>query len=475
MTVRLKISVLITAAGFVASLVFSCIILWEMVEQPFRLIDADLKSTGLRVARMAVAEKTTGDPDSPLSWDDPNHWLEVRDQASGKILYRSRLAKLFRIEAPTVEQSATVTAAVPPQVSLEQDDQGKVAFRVRTSVLSLDGRQYIVVAGRPMENLESELLDTVLGVAGGLAFSVLLLAGISYFLAGLMLRPVREINAQARDISERHLDRRMPTTGDRDEFNALAHTLNKVFDRLQHAFLRQKRLLADTSHELKTPLTMMRLALDEIRSGSNTDCLDPQAESHERMTEQVLRMDRLVKSLLDLSSLEIEASTSRESVNLASIVGELVDDYRFLGDTRGIDIHADLPNRLDMEGDAEKLTRAFSNLLDNAVKYNTEGGSVRVTGTRSDTGLTLTVANTGPMVPDKDIPRIFEQFYRVEKSRSQRHGGSGLGLAIVKRIVELHGGSVQFESRPEGWTVVTVDLPRRGPRDNGIDRQSGTL
>ncbi|WP_338669064.1 sensor histidine kinase [Pseudodesulfovibrio methanolicus] len=464
MTVRLKITLLMTAAGFVASLVFSCIILWEMVEQPFRLIDADLKVAGPRIGQAVMAGM--GDEGGPGFADGDHYWLEVRDPATGEVLYRSGLARTYRIEPPRAGRGRTVSAVAEGQDAAGRDkEREKVDFRVYTTAFSLEGHHYQASAGRPVEHLEDELGDTVSGIAGGLAFSVLLLAAISYFLAGLMLRPIRELNAQARDISEKHLDRRMPTTGERDEFNTLAETLNNVFDRLQHAFLRQKRLLADASHELKTPLTMMRLALDAIRSGAGDGGPDPQAESHERMTEQVLRMDRLVKSLLDLSSLEIEAAAAREPLDLAALLNALIEDYRFLGEARGIGLRADLPGRLDMEGDADKLTRAFSNLLDNAVKYNVEGGSVTVTGARSGPNLTITLANTGPGVPDKDIPRIFEQFYRVEKSRSQQHGGSGLGLAIVKRIVELHGGTTTFENHPDGLTSVTVTLPEHGGPD----------
>ena len=455
MTVRLKITMLITTAGFVASLVFSCIILWEMVEQPFRLIDSDLKAAGPRIARAVMAGKGDAGGD--------HYWLEVRNPATGEVFYRSGLARTYRIDPPSAGRGRTVSAVAGGQDAAGRDkEREKVDFRVYTAAFSRDGKQYLASAGRPVEHLEEELGDTVSGIAGGLVFSVLVLAAISYFLAGLMLRPIRELNAQARDISEKHLDRRMPVTGERDEFNTLAETLNTVFDRLQHAFLRQKRLLADASHELKTPLTMMRLALDAIRSDAGVGRPDPQAESHERMTEQVLRMDRLVKSLLDLSSLEIEAVAVREPVDLTSVLGALIEDYRFLGETRGIVLRADLPDRMEMEGDADRLTRAFSNLLDNAVKYNVDGGSVSVTGAWSSSTLTVTLANTGPGVPDEDLPRIFEQFYRVEKSRSQQYGGSGLGLAIVRRIVELHGGRATFENRPKGLTTVTVTLPRHG-------------
>jgi signal transduction histidine kinase len=282
----------------------------------------------------------------------------------------------------------------------------------------------------------------------------------SYFVAGLILKPVRVINDQAREITAKHLDRRIPVTGGRDEFNALSQTLNQVFDRLQNAFLQQKRLLADASHELKTPLTMMRLSMDEIRSTLDENPSRLQAEKLSRMTEQVLRMERLVKNLLDLSSLEIEGTTSKDPVDVAKVLGSLIADYRVLAATRQIQLEARLQRQLLALGDAEKLNRAFSNILDNAIKYNVDGGRVEVIGAQSGADLTITVSNTGPGVAEAEIHKVFDQFYRVEESRSQRYGGSGLGLAIVKKIVALHGGKVYFESKPGSWTRVTVSLPR---------------
>lgn len=458
MTIRLKITLLITAAGFIASLVFSSIVLLEMTEQPFRLIDADLRSAGLRVAQ-AVASNASMSP-APRLTDDDFYWIEVKGQTPDKLLYRSHLARQLQIAAPPVGRAVTVSTIVPSQVSIGEEPSKEVAFRLQTFIFPIAGSLYRVTSGRPVEHLKEELEDTVISVASGLAFSVLLLAGISYFLAGFMLRPIREINMQAREISEKHLDRRMPISENNDEFTNLAQTLNRVFDRLQQAFFRQKRLLADASHELKTPLTMIRLALDEIRSETDEVSPDPYSESHARITEQVLRMDRLVKGLLDLSALEIEATTIKEAVDLTPVLRSLIDDYVFLADARSIIIYVDLPEQLQLQGDAEKLTRAFSNLLDNAIKYNNDGGSISIKGIQSNSILTISLANTGIGVPKADIPRIFEQFYRVEKSRSLRHGGTGLGLAIVKRVVELHGGTVTLESMPEGLTTVTVTLPR---------------
>lgn len=232
-----------------------------------------------------------------------------------------------------------------------------------------------------------------------------------------------------------------------------------MLDRLQDSFARQRDFLFDTSHELKTPLTTMRLAVDEI-CADNGENLPPYARRNlRRLRNQVLRMERLVKDFLNLSSLETLTGIDPKPVLVTELLSSLANEYRFLADAHKVKIDVRLPDRLVTQGDAEKLNRAFSNILDNALKYNVDGGRIEVTGDQSGVELTITVSNTGPGVPEDEIPKVFGQFYRVEKSRSIQHGGTGLGLAIVKRIVELHGGTVRFESRPEAWTRVTVHLP----------------
>jgi signal transduction histidine kinase len=461
MTVRQKISLLITAAGFVASLIFSGIILWEMMEQPLRIIDSELESTAQRAVRILSETDKSRTPDAPLFIGDERYWLKIDDQDTGQSIYQSRLAKLIEIPELTPGSSTSVSLIIPrKKIDLGQDQRNEVTFRVRKSKITLNGKSFLVSAGRPVEEIKEELWDIIVGVVTGLVFSTLLLMVASYFVAGFILKPIRSINDQAQEITEKHLERRIPVTGARDEFNALSRTLNQVFDRLQHAFLRQKRLLADASHELKTPLTMMRLSMDEMRTAPAENTSQLQAERFARMVEQVLRMERLVKSLLDLSSLEIEAAASEDAIDVVRILEALIADYRFLAEPRNIDIEVRLPEQLIVKGSAEKLNRAFSNILDNAIKYNVDGGRIEVIGDQSGIDLTITITNSGPGVAESEIHKVFDQFYRVEESRSLRYGGSGLGLAIVKRIVELHGGTVDFESKPGSWTRLTVALPR---------------
>ncbi len=459
MTVRLKISLLITLTGFGASLVFSCFILQEMLEQPFRIMDSDLAAMARRAVHI-VSDKDIRQ-NIPLLIGDKRYWLEVYEQDAGSPVYTSDLARLIKIPEPAPGTGVTISLNVPREkIDPGRKGKGEVTFRVRREQIVFNGKSFLVTVGRPMERLEEEIRETYVGTAGGLAFSVLLLMISSYFVAGLILKPVKIMGDQARDISEKHLERRIPVTGQRDEFNALARTLNQVFNQLQHAFLQQKQFLADASHELKTPLTLMRLSVDEMRSLNEENPSCPQSPEILRMTEQVLRMERLVKNLLNLSSLELEDSLGKDAVDVTKVLTALLVDYRFLAETRNIRIEDTLAPGLFTRGDEERLNRAFSNILDNAVKYNVDGGWVEVRAAQSEEAIEVTVTNSGPGVGTSKIPKVFDRFSRVEESRSLRYGGSGLGLAIVKRIVELHEGTVRFESRLHDWTRLTINLPR---------------
>jgi signal transduction histidine kinase len=204
----------------------------------------------------------------------------------------------------------------------------------------------------------------------------------------------------------------------------------------------------------------MRLAIDEICTSDDLKNFPSSSkENLFRLNDQVLRMERLVKDLLNLSSLEMLSGIDPKPVHLTELLSSLAADYQFLVDGHRIQMDINLPSQLVIHGDAEKLNRAFSNILDNAIKYNVDGGRIEVVGNVSDTQVNVTVSNTGPGIAETEVVKVFEQFYRAEKSRSIQHGGSGLGLTIVKRIIELHGGKVKLESEQGSWTRVTVSLP----------------
>lgn len=463
MTVKKRIALLVVGAGFVASLLFSVVVFVELIEEPFEILDAVLKEEAYRTTRMIVKRQRESESAPFDSTADAisSYWIEVYQQGTNRMLYQSGLAKLVKLSPVKPGSSAIASVIIPPeQINLGQDSSQEVTFRIRTFLLTLEGRTFLVQIARPMEKLEDEIWDLVLSIGAGLIFSCMALVVISHFIAGKILEPIGKMKDLTKEISEKNLDQRIPTGPGRDEFNELARTINWMLDRLQNSFVRQRDFLFDTSHELKTPLTTIRLAIDEICT-SDTESLPSFAkENLFQLNNQVLRMERLVKDLLNLSSLETLTGIDPKPVHITELLSSLAADYRILAKAQNVQMDIHLSSQLIIQGDAEKLNRAFSNILDNAIKYNVDSGRIEVVGDQSDVDLTIKVTNTGPGVAEAEIDKVFDQFYRVEQSRSLQHGGSGLGLAIVKRIVELHSGKVKFESKQGTWTRVTVCLPR---------------
>ncbi len=464
MTVKKRITLLVVVAGLVASLLFSVVVFFELIEQPFQILDTVLKEEAYRTTRIIVKRQRESESALFDSTADAisSYWIEIYEQDTNRMLYQSGLAKLAKLSPVQLGSSAIAGVIIPPeQINLGQDRSQEVTFRIRTFGLTFDGRGFTVQIGRPMEKLKEEIWDLVLSIGAGLIFSCMALIAISYFIAGKILEPIGKMKELTKEISEKNLDKRIPTGPGQDEFNELAKTINWMLDRLQNSFVRQRNFLFDTSHELKTPLTTMRLAIDDICTTDTQSLPAPAKENLFQLNNQVLRMERLVKDLLNLSSLEMLTGIDPKPVHITELLSSLAADYRLLAKARNVQMDIHLHDRLIIQGDEEKLNRAFSNILDNTIKYNVDGGRVEVVGDQSDVELTITVTNTGPGVAAAETDKVFDQFYRVEQSRSLQRGGSGLGLTIVKRIVELHSGKVKFESKPGSWTRVTVSLPWR--------------
>ena len=463
MTVKTRITLLIVGAGFIASLLFSVVVFLELIEQPIEIMDTMLEEEAHSITSAVLERRKT----VASSYENAKahaliaYWVEIYEQSDHSLLFGSDLARSIRLSPVAPGSGAIVRVPVASDKTHPgQGDRRIVMFRVKTFLIKQEGRSFIVQIARPMEKLEDEILELVLGIISGLMLSTLALIAVSRYVAGKILKPVGDMQNLAREISEKNLERRIPAGPGQDEFNQLARTINGMLDRLQHSFIRQRTFLFDTSHELKTPLTTMRLIIDDICSDDAQNLPEVPGEKVLQLKTQILRMDRLVKDLLNLSALESLTRIDHKPVPLAEMLSTLSADYQIMADAQQIQLSLDLDPSLVVQGDREKLNRAFSNILDNAIRYNCSGGRVAVTGSQSATEVTLCVANTGPGIAEEEIPKVFDQFYRVEKSRSSRHGGSGLGLAIVKRIVELHSGSLNLESRKNDWTRLIVRLPK---------------
>lgn len=454
MTVKTRITLWIAGAGIIASLLFSLVVFYELIEQHFNLLDSVLSEEANRSVTAIVEGQKDRNP--------AKYWLEIRNQEGEQVLFRSDMAKSVPFPSVKPGTDKISRVLVPPDFSKPDQKSGKeVVFRIKTFLIKRDNRSFIVQAARPIEKLSEEVWELVFWVLLGFVFSTAILIALSRFFVGKILQPVDRMRALAQEISERNLDQRIPFGEEDDEFGVLAKTINRMLDRLQYSFTRQREFLFDTSHELKTPLTTMRLAVGELCSAEAEENIPPFVkENLLRLQNQVLRMEKLVKDLLNLSALETLSGIDRKPVDVTEMLSSLAEDYRFLAEAHNITFETSLPSRLAISGDAETLRRAFSNVLDNALKYNVEGGQIKLTSNQSPTELEVTVVNTGPGVAESEIPKLFDQFYRVEKSRTIERGGSGLGLAIVKRVIDLHGGKIDLVSQQGSWTRVTIHLPR---------------
>jgi two-component system OmpR family sensor kinase len=461
--IRHKITLWVGGAGLLTSLLLSLLAFLEMREQPFRILDSDLRSRAAVLAESLSKEQRPFGAEwvNALSFRTNEYWIKVYSQDLRPV-YKSDLSTV--VDLPLYpnrgDHGYTVRAFLSRQsAQLYQDKRDEeVPFRVLVIEAQIGGVPYLIQIARPMEGLQEEIAELQAGLGMGLAASTALLVILSYVFAGRILKPVADINRLTKEINEHSLEKRIPFRASDDELNELSATLNRMFDRLQYSFGRLKQFLANASHELKGPVAMLRLFFDEAAQRQDL----PEAFQHQLIgqSQHVLRMDRLVKNLLELSVLELEDSPRPGEFSLKDLVQSVLEDFSIVLTEAKIHLETHLPANLNMIGDKDKIRRMLINILDNAIKYNVENGEINLELTQKEDFVRISLFNTGPGIPKDEQEKVFEQFYRVEKSRSLHYGGSGLGLAIVKQIVRLHHGTVSLESEPGAWTRIDVTLPQ---------------
>ncbi len=462
MKIRSKISLWITGAGVLVSLIFSLIIFWEMVEQTYHQLDDELKATSHNVFKIVQQNEVEGvkhsSQASTIFLDSRRYW--IRAWRADTLVYASRLARIIDLPIDPGKKKDTVSITVPREkIDLDQDRSDEVTFRVRSTEIPAHRAPpgYRIQVALPMEELDEEIVEVSLIIILGLLFSTLLLFVISYFLAGRILRPVRKITDLAREINGKDLAGRIPLGSSRDELYELSFALNQMLDRLQYSFNRQKEFIASAAHELNTPITNVRLFVEQEMN--NLTLPEPFRNNLVRQHKIMLRMGRLLRNLMVLSALEMKRKIHPENFDFRALTDSVIADFQPLFELKKIPLETKMPERLSVYGDKEQLHRVVVNLIENAIKYNAPEGEVTIELEKVNRNLFLKVANSSPPIPENELKKIFEQFYRVEKSRSPEFGGCGLGLTIVREIVSLHGGKAYMENEPSGRVRVVVQLP----------------
>jgi len=461
--IRARITLWITVAGLSVSLLFSAFIYWEMREQAFRTLDSELKATirnVFEIIRRGEQEQAPFTcPAAEVFFASRRFWIKAwrgRD-----LIYTSRLAD--QVALPAIQRKKeTISRTIPKsRLDLHQDRFNEVTFRIRRALIPATGTTpgYRIQVALPMEKLDEELNEVLFVIGLGLPGAALLLAFLAWFLAGRILGPIREMTARAQEIDEQGLADRIPAADNRDEFSELGRALNQMLDRLQHSFNRQKEFVAAAAHELKTPLTNLRLFIEQTQADPGLDAAFRRRLA--RQQEILLRLGRLLNNLMLLSALEMKPVLQCEEFDFRELIETVLEDFTPLLAAEKIAVdYSPPPGEIRLQGDPARLRRMLVNLLENAIKYNLPAGRLRLELAQEEGWLILKIANLVPEpLPETELEQLFEQFYRREKSRSSEYGGCGLGLTIVREIVHLHGGRVSLRNLTENWFEVTVRLP----------------
>ncbi|WP_246106623.1 sensor histidine kinase [Pseudonocardia kunmingensis] len=296
---------------------------------------------------------------------------------------------------------------------------------------------------------------------------------VGWWLSGRALRPVQRVTAAAREITATDLSRRIGLDGPRDELRDLADTVDDMLARLDRAFVAQRQMIDDASHELRNPLAIIQINLDAVLSRDDIDA-DERRQASAVTARATRRMGSLIEDLLAAARRAAPAFTDTD-VDLTEVAGEAAEVFALLADTDGHRLERRLEPCLVLIGDAESLRRAADNLLSNALRVSPPGAAITLATGRRAGWAWLAVRDYGPGIAAEHQERVFDRFWRGPEGTRRRDRGTGLGLAIVRQVVESHGGSIAVHSAPEEGSTFVLWLPLRAAPARARDPRPPTV
>jgi signal transduction histidine kinase len=321
-------------------------------------------------------------------------------------------------------------------------------------------RDFFVLLAQPSENLDNRLADLLQYVIAIGATALLVSAIALWVVARWGIIPVTRLSSEVETVAPGHLAYRVDADRLPRDLRTLAVSINGFIARLEQAFARERQFVADASHELCTPIALLKSNIQSALLGP------PDAVADRRSLEELLgdveRLERLSSSLLALSETEAAGADSsrREEIELRPYLESLVMQFGHSAQQRNVSLEIEGSGNAVVGADRTILDRILSNLIENAIKHNRPGGGARLSVRRNNGGCEIWVADDGPGVPAADVPYLFERFFRVDKSRSRERGGAGLGLAIAKSLCESQGAEIFYRPGPSGGSVFVVRFPQ---------------
>ncbi|MGH8094554.1 MAG: ATP-binding protein [Chthoniobacterales bacterium] len=370
-------------------------------------------------------------------------FVEVRAN-SGRMLYRSSSLGDESVLRGTVGQNYSVTA------------NGR---RIRFGVFESQGVTFAL--GKDQHEVDEMLAGLISAYLVTLPLVVIAGGAGVWWIARRAAAPIQTIAENAARISASDLHQRIPEPESHDEMADLTTVLNDMFERLQRSFEQVTRFTSDASHELKTPLALMRAHLESALDASRD--APEQRELLSSLIGQCSQISQVVDGLLFLSRADDrQLALEYEPVDLVALVEDLREDAEILATAANLTLQLHLPPHLVVCGDERLIRRAVMNLIDNAIKYNRAGGRVAIAASVEGRNNLLTFGNTGPGIPLPSREKIFERFYRSDSARSSETSGHGLGLSITREIARAHRGEVRLARSDADWTEFWLFLPPAG-------------
>ena len=388
---------------------------------------------------------------------EATRYYQLYDAGSGQLLLESEDSSLMHLALPV--------AGIPRLVSHPGIDvtmvEGK-PLRFRSALFQANGHPYLLRVGVSVEEDLEDLAALRQVLLFLLPVTTLVAVLGAWWMAGKALRPLKYMESEAHAISIHELNRRLPHRGTQDELDSLAATFNQLFERLEGGVQRMKQFTAYMSHELRTPLTILRGNAEISRRQASPpqdwrDFLDSQLEEFDKL-------NRLIGRFLLLAKAEAgEIELCRQEFDLAALAASLGRELKPVAASRGIDLRFECGNPVPVVADQGWMERAVLNLLDNAIKFTGQDGTIRVlAGSEGDHAI-LEVADTGCGIAEAALPYIFDCFYRASGSQPTHSAGAGLGLTLAKWIVEKHGGAIMVNSKLGEGSVFRIVLPLMPP------------
>ncbi|PLX29106.1 MAG: hypothetical protein C0600_08985 [Ignavibacteria bacterium] len=305
---------------------------------------------------------------------------------------------------------------------------------------------------------EHTVNESFLLIVISIPFVILISIVGGYFFVRRILRPLDQISSKAKQITSENLNERIPVPKTDDEINRVVTTLNNMVERLENSFSQLEQFSANASHELRTPLTILKGELEVILQQPREP--EEYRSVLESNLEEVKRIAKTVESLFVMAKIDSKALVlEREPVELLPLLEEITSEARHLADGSEIEIESNLLPVQTVKGDVVMLVQLFLNLIENAIKYNRPGGTVRITLREKPSMARIDITDTGIGIPSEEQHRIYDRFYRVDKAMARRQGGAGLGLSLAKWIVDMHDGRITLQSTPGRGSTFSVFLP----------------